>query len=190
MADAAKSDTAAADTACSSSKCIVRAAPAASSPGTCAVQTRSRRSARNFDGFQRKFYFAVQSFVAQSFAAQSFAAQVGNQFCSTAHRAGSQGAPASADKLLILFHLLASEADARGRSLADAVARKRLHQVLWNQNAGSEFAILMLSGKGDPAMTSKDDLGASHVPPIDWMELSVWALFIASASALALVFVR
>jgi hypothetical protein len=48
----------------------------------------------------------------------------------------------------------------------------------------------MLSGKGDPAMTSKDDLGASHVPPIDWMELSVWALFIASASALALVFVR
>jgi hypothetical protein len=39
-------------------------------------------------------------------------------------------------------------------------------------------------------MTSKDDLGASHVPPINWMELSIWALFITASSALALVFVR
>ena len=39
-------------------------------------------------------------------------------------------------------------------------------------------------------MTSKDDLGASHVPPIDWMELSVWALLIAASSTLALVFIR
>ena len=39
-------------------------------------------------------------------------------------------------------------------------------------------------------MTSKDDLGASHVPPINWMELSVWALFIAASSALSLVFIR
>jgi len=39
-------------------------------------------------------------------------------------------------------------------------------------------------------MTSKDDLGASHVPPINWMELSVWALFIAASSALALLLIR
>jgi hypothetical protein len=69
-------------------------------------------------------------------------------------------------------------------------AAKRQHQVAWNQNAGSALISLMLSGKGDPAMTSKDDLGASHVPPIDWMELSVWALFITASSALALIFIR
>jgi hypothetical protein len=39
-------------------------------------------------------------------------------------------------------------------------------------------------------MTSKDDLGASHVPAINWMELSIWALLITASTALALVFIR
>jgi hypothetical protein len=39
-------------------------------------------------------------------------------------------------------------------------------------------------------MTSKDDLGASHISPINWMELSYWALLITASTALALVFIR
>ena len=39
-------------------------------------------------------------------------------------------------------------------------------------------------------MMDRDDLGASHVPAIDWLELSMWALLITMSSALALMFVR
>jgi hypothetical protein len=39
-------------------------------------------------------------------------------------------------------------------------------------------------------MTDRDDLGASYVPAIDWLELSIWALLITMSSALALMLIR
>jgi hypothetical protein len=39
-------------------------------------------------------------------------------------------------------------------------------------------------------MKDRDDLGASHVPAVDWLELSLWTLLTAFFCALAIAFIH
>jgi hypothetical protein len=39
-------------------------------------------------------------------------------------------------------------------------------------------------------MKDRDDLGASHIPAIDWLELSLWTLLTAFLCALAAAFIH
>jgi hypothetical protein len=39
-------------------------------------------------------------------------------------------------------------------------------------------------------MTNRGDQGTRHVPPIDWLEASMWTLLITMSFALALVVIR
>ena len=47
-----------------------------------------------------------------------------------------------------------------------------------------------IAPKGIFAMTVRDDLAASHVPPIDWAELLVSGILIMMITAAVLVFIR
>ena len=39
-------------------------------------------------------------------------------------------------------------------------------------------------------MAGRDDLGASNVPAIDWLELSVWGVLITMISVGVILFIR
>jgi hypothetical protein len=39
-------------------------------------------------------------------------------------------------------------------------------------------------------MTYRDELGTSHVPAIDWLELFIWGALITMSSAGAALFIR
>jgi hypothetical protein len=57
------------------------------------------------------------------------------------------------------------------------------------QHSGSVMPVVEKESR-DRIMTNRGDQGTRHVPPIDWLEASMWTLLITMSFALALVVIR